>query len=249
MASLYDESETRPLQLLVDELRSDDVQLRLNAVHRVSTIALALGPQRARDELTPFLTDSLDDEDEVLLALADEFGKNFEEYIGGKEYAHVLLLPLENLSAVEETLVRDKVRSHLPTVFIFQTRSQATESITKIAGILSPAQIEEFYLPLLRRLTRGEWFTSRTSAASLYAPVYDFVLDVHKEEMRKMFTALGSDDTPMVRRAAAKWLGVSYYLTSGSAECLIFLYLYFVTAIHKKAVQGARIIFCLAHIP
>lgn len=98
-----------PIALLMDELRSEDVQLRLNAIHRVSTIALALGPDRARDELIPFLQDSVDDEDEVLLALADELGKNFEEYVGGPEYAHVLLGPLENLSAVEETLVRDKV--------------------------------------------------------------------------------------------------------------------------------------------
>jgi serine/threonine-protein phosphatase 2A regulatory subunit A len=96
----------------MDELRSEDVQLRLNAIRRVSTIALALGPDRAREELIPFLQDSVD-EDEVLLALADELGKNFEEYIGGKEYAHVLLGPLENLSAVEETLVRDKVRINL----------------------------------------------------------------------------------------------------------------------------------------
>jgi serine/threonine-protein phosphatase 2A regulatory subunit A len=95
----------------MDELRSEDVQLRLNAIHRISTIALALGPDRARDELIPFLQESVDDEDEILLALADELGKNFEEYIGGKEWAHVLLGPLENLSAVEETLVRDKVRS------------------------------------------------------------------------------------------------------------------------------------------
>ena len=94
----------------MDELRSEDVQLRLNAIHRISTIALALGPDRARDELIPFLQDSVDDEDEVLLALAEELGRNFEEYVGGPEHAHVLLGPLENLSAVEETLVRDKVR-------------------------------------------------------------------------------------------------------------------------------------------
>lgn len=94
----------------MDELRSEDVQLRLNAIHRISTIALALGPDRARDELIPFLQDSVDDEDEVLLALAEELGRNFEEYIGGPEHAHLLLGPLENLSAVEETLVRDKVR-------------------------------------------------------------------------------------------------------------------------------------------
>lgn len=97
----------------MDELRSEDVQLRLNAIHRISTIALALGPDRAREELIPFLQDSVDDEDEVLLALAEELGKSFEEYVGGPEYAHILLGPLENLSAVEETLVRDKVRNHL----------------------------------------------------------------------------------------------------------------------------------------
>ena len=34
----------------MDELRSEDVQLRLNAIHRISTIALALGPDRAREE-------------------------------------------------------------------------------------------------------------------------------------------------------------------------------------------------------
>ena len=98
----------------MDELRSEDVQLRLNAIHRISTIALALGPDRARDELIPFLQDSVDDEDEVLLALAEELGRNFDEYIGGPDYGHLLLGPLENLSAVEETLVRDKVRTTLP---------------------------------------------------------------------------------------------------------------------------------------
>jgi hypothetical protein len=95
----------------MDELQSEDVQLRLNAIHSIPTIALALGPDRAREELIPFLRDSVDDEDEVLLALAEELGRNFEEYIGGKAHAHVLLGPLESLSAVEETLVRDKVRS------------------------------------------------------------------------------------------------------------------------------------------
>jgi hypothetical protein len=54
------------------------------------------------------IPESVDDEDEVLLALAEELG-NFPEYVGGKEQAHVILGPLENLAAVEETLVREKV--------------------------------------------------------------------------------------------------------------------------------------------
>ncbi len=31
------------------------------------------------------------------------------EYVGGPEYGHVLLSPLENLAAIEEPLVREKV--------------------------------------------------------------------------------------------------------------------------------------------
>ncbi|KAJ3750378.1 Ser/Thr protein phosphatase 2A regulatory subunit A [Lentinula detonsa] len=186
-----DSDDIAPIAILIDELRSEDVQLRLNAIHSIPTIALALGPDRARDELVPFLQDSIDDEDEVLLALADELGRDFEQYIGGKEYAHLLLAPLENLSSVEETLVRDK----------------AAESLTKIAAVLSNAQIEEYCIPLLKRLSGAEWFTSRTSSAALYPAVYDRVSPAIQDDLRKGYAALGSDDTPMVRRAAAKWLG------------------------------------------
>lgn len=52
--------------------------------------------------------ESVEDEDEVLTALSEELG-GFVEYVGGPEYAHVLLSPLENLAAIEEPLVREKV--------------------------------------------------------------------------------------------------------------------------------------------
>jgi hypothetical protein len=51
--------------------------------------------------------ESVEDEDEVLTALGDELG-NFVDYVGGPEYGHVLLSPLENLAAIEEPLVREK---------------------------------------------------------------------------------------------------------------------------------------------
>jgi hypothetical protein len=53
------EVELYPIAILIDELRHDDVSLRLNAIKRLNTIALALGPQRARDELIPFLDGKL----------------------------------------------------------------------------------------------------------------------------------------------------------------------------------------------
>lgn len=52
--------------------------------------------------------DSVDDEDEVLLEMARELEK-FTDYVGGSEYAHYILTPLERLATMEEVLVRDRV--------------------------------------------------------------------------------------------------------------------------------------------
>lgn len=54
------------------------------------------------------IAESVEDEDEVLVALSEELG-SFIEYVGGPQWGHVLLSPLENLAAIEEPVVRDKV--------------------------------------------------------------------------------------------------------------------------------------------
>ncbi|KAF5014742.1 hypothetical protein F66182_14172, partial [Fusarium sp. NRRL 66182] len=164
----------------------DDVLLRLNAIHRLSTIALALGPERTRDELIPFLDDSVEDEDEVLTALSEELG-NFVEYVGGPEYGHVLLSPLENLAAIEEPLVREK----------------AVESLNKICDQLSSKQVEDEFIPLVLRLSKADWFTSKVSATGLYCSPYRKAAAGVQQTLRQNFGSLVHDETPMVRRQAA----------------------------------------------
>ena len=44
----------------------------------------------------------------MLVALSEELG-SFIDYVGGPQWGHVLLSPLENLAAIEEPVVRDKV--------------------------------------------------------------------------------------------------------------------------------------------
>ncbi|KAI8372723.1 armadillo-type protein [Radiomyces spectabilis] len=181
-----DEQELYPIAVLVDELKNEDTQLRLNAIRNLGTIAMALGPQRTRDELIPFLNDSISD-DEILLAVADELA-DFTEYVGGPEYAHYILGPLEHLASIEEVLVRDK----------------AVESLCKIGCVLSTSQTEHYFVPLIKRLTSGEWFTCRISAAGLYATAYPKCTSEQQEELRSLFTQLMQDETPMVRRSVAK---------------------------------------------
>ncbi|KAI9276001.1 armadillo-type protein [Sporodiniella umbellata] len=184
-----DEQELYPITILVDELKNEDVQLRLNAIRNLSTIALALGPQKTREELVPFLSEGIDDEDEVLLAVAEELG-NFGELVGGSEHAHLVLAPLETLTTVEEVLVRDK----------------AVESMNTIVKLLNNGQISNYFLPLLKRLTTAEWFTGRISACGLYATGYSKCTVEQQNELKLSFAQLAQDDTPMVRRAAAKAL-------------------------------------------
>lgn len=62
----------------------------------------------------------MEDEDEVLVALSEELG-GFVEYVGGPQWGHVLLSPLENLAAIEEPVVRDKVNSRFPVFAILSS--------------------------------------------------------------------------------------------------------------------------------
>ncbi|XP_036881711.1 serine/threonine-protein phosphatase 2A 65 kDa regulatory subunit A alpha isoform isoform X1 [Manis javanica] len=190
MAAADGDDSLYPIAVLIDELRNEDVQLRLNSIKKLSTIALALGVERTRSELLPFLTDTIYDEDEVLLALAEQLG-TFTTLVGGPEYVHCLLPPLESLATVEETVVRDK----------------AVESLRAISHEHSPSDLEAHFVPLVKRLAGGDWFTSRTSACGLFSVCYPRVSSAVKAELRQYFRNLCSDDTPMVRRAAASKLG------------------------------------------
>jgi serine/threonine-protein phosphatase 2A regulatory subunit A len=49
------EEALAPIKILIDELRNDDAQMRLKSIRRLSTIATALGPERTRGELVPYL--------------------------------------------------------------------------------------------------------------------------------------------------------------------------------------------------
>lgn len=64
-----------PLALLMDELKHDDVSNRVEAMQKLDTIAIALGPERTRKELLPFLHDvAQDDEEEVFTVLGAKLG-------------------------------------------------------------------------------------------------------------------------------------------------------------------------------
>ncbi|NWH54250.1 2AAA phosphatase, partial [Fregata magnificens] len=105
--------------------------------------------------------------DEVLLALAEQLG-TFTALVGGPEFVHCLLPPLESLATVEETVVRDK----------------AVESLRAVSHEHAPPDLEGHFVPLVKRLAGGDWFTSRTSACGLFSVCYPRVSSPVKAELR-----------------------------------------------------------------
>lgn len=169
---------------LIDDLRSADMHVRTNSLRKLQSVARFLGPDRTREELVPYLNEFTDDDDDVLLVLAEELGQLIEA-VGGANHAHVLLQPLEALAAVEESVVREK----------------AVNSISMVSNALSVDSLARYVLPLIKKLSSGDWFTSRISAASLFHVVYPRANPALRKDIRAMYIKLCTDDTPMVRRA------------------------------------------------
>lgn len=179
-----------PVAVLIDELRHDDLQLRLNSVRNLSTIATALGAERTREELLPFLQEIVDDEDEVLIALAEQLGRGVS-WVGGPAHVHALIGPLEELCSVEEMSVRDR----------------AVEALREVTGQMSSDQVSRHVCALITRLVAHEWFTSRISACNLFVAAVPKVGDSKQDDLLKAYSRLCADDAPLVRRQAANVLG------------------------------------------
>jgi serine/threonine-protein phosphatase 2A regulatory subunit A len=178
-----------PVAVLIDELKNEDVTLRLNSIERLQSIALALGEERTRQELLPFLMENHDDDDVILLALAAELNQSFVRVIGGPRYAYCMLPILETLAVVDETVVRAK----------------AAESMIGVGEVMVDEDFKSQFVPVVGGLMKKEW-TARVSATKLLSLVYE--KSKNDEKVKKMvrdwFVDLSQDETPMVRRASAQ---------------------------------------------
>ncbi|KAI4462166.1 serine/threonine-protein phosphatase pp2a 65 kda regulatory subunit [Holotrichia oblita] len=183
---------TDPIDLFRTEAYHDDIQIQLRAVKKLPTLAVALDVDRTRHELIPTLEDFLDviyfNNDEVLLVLAEQLGK-FVPFIGGVDYAFLLLPMLEKLAATDDTCTREK----------------AVESLQHVASLMSGNQLEEHFLKIIQTMSEAEWFTSKCSAAGLISICYPKLSDEGKRNIRQLFLSLLENESPMVKREAAKY--------------------------------------------
>ena len=175
------------LGLMKEELKNEEIERRIEAMRRIGVVAKVIGPEQARTTLLDLLRESVEDDDEVLLAMAKSLAE-LVDAIGGPEHAGLLLPLLASVAGCEETVVRD----------------EAARAMKKVMADMSAEKLQRHGIPAARELSTGDWFTSRVSATALFGPLLAKIKDAEASaELRSLFGRLCRDDTPMVRRAAA----------------------------------------------
>ena len=174
------------VEKLIEQLKHDDLTQRVAASNQIARISRALGPERTREELIPFIIDSTDDEDEFLQSIALNL-KDFSPLVGGVQFSYIIFEVFEVLAAVEDNWVRDAV----------------VNSIEFILQSFNEENILEIFVPFLKNLALNDWFTTRITAANLFHIIYKKLPINDQKVARSIFFGLCYDAVPLVRRVAA----------------------------------------------
>ena len=165
------------------------------AIH--STIAAHTYPHTLRRTKT-------DSEDELLLKMAEELGIMVPNMVPPADASPIIEI-LEVLCGVEETVVRTAAVAAL-SLIIPHMYDHNGAAVSGADGSL---------VNLVTRLCGSEWFTGRVSACGLFGSVYKGCSFENKTELRRLFGTMAEDETPMVRRGAAKGLP-SFIIAAGA---------------------------------
>eukprot|EP00331_Platyophrya_macrostoma_P022532 CAMPEP_0176453318 /NCGR_PEP_ID=MMETSP0127-20121128/29152_1 /TAXON_ID=938130 /ORGANISM="Platyophrya macrostoma, Strain WH" /LENGTH=578 /DNA_ID=CAMNT_0017842125 /DNA_START=154 /DNA_END=1890 /DNA_ORIENTATION=+ len=203
MVSPSEKTTSTPIAVLIDELKSEDVKRKVNSVKNLMAIANALGAERTKTELIPFLVNEmLEDEDEVLLGLSETL-PNLCEVIGS---GNLLLPAVEKLCYAEDITVRDK----------------AIAGFKRVLAKVDIKKSEENIMGIIKRFVSADYHTAKGAAASIIPTVYPMVSSNSQSDLLQIYALLSTDEVPLVRKFAAMNLKDFVKLLPNTSETDLF---------------------------
>lgn len=203
-----------PFEFFEKEVSHEDVVVRTEAMLKMILIASLMEPGDTRDKMVPVLRSKCNAEkpehDQVLMAMAKQLG-GLLPFMGGAEYAGLLLPILKELLVKEETYVRDPAARSCSTIL----RSMGADHL---------AQLDEYrdmFRGLMPTEESGDVFYPKASAV-LLTPALLAAYSVHdeeaaakneagesvivasKREIREIYYKLQTDENIIVRITATK---------------------------------------------
>ena len=180
---------TNPLDLLREELDNDDTQIKVNAIHRLPIVMGVMNQDKIISDLIPFIKGILpSEEDEVLLAISEEI-PHFTSFLDNHSILKILPI-VQILLGCEETVVREST----------------IVGLKKIIPSLSNEQVQTEIIPMILQIAENPMFQTKVSSCYLIRVVYPKAGN-HKDKLRELYFKLCDDDTPIIKRTAAKEFG------------------------------------------
>ena len=148
-----------------------------------------LGPEKTISEFIPYIQKIIStEEDEVLLAISEELPR-FKTYLDAKQMTAVLPL-FVSLLGCEETVVREST----------------VEGLRKLVPSFTEEQVQKDLIPMVVNISNTEAFQWKVSACYLIRICYPKA-GKEKEKLVNLYFKLCDDDTPIIKRTAAKEFG------------------------------------------
>ena len=142
---------------LLEDLQSSDIKIKKNAVQNLRGISLALGRERTRKELLPYLKSCIDEEEDEIIIELSKVLSNFIDCIGGKQYIKELFNLLEVILTIDEPFVRKETINTI-------------KLIVKQIGNVN--EIENDLISMINNLYISEDINQRKSAMNLLMFLY-----------------------------------------------------------------------------
>lgn len=222
-----------PIEVLKEDLLDRDIDVTLEAVRNISTVALAIGPEATRDQLIAVIdgvcfsdphegyTLQLKDGnlgilEEVLREIAYMMNSTMIPLLGGEKHILSMLLLLQKLAMSDETVVREA----------------SVDSMIDIAAHVDVEYVEQHVLAVIGNLAKTSRWAARTGAAAAAPRLYEYLkTEKNKEICQELVLKLCRDKMPMVRHEACSNV---HHMLSPMGQQSIMVLLDFVVPIMKK---------------
>ncbi|MCQ2820902.1 MAG: hypothetical protein MJ252_26895 [archaeon] len=182
-------SEIKRVSLAIENLKNDNVQIRIFCAKKLSEIGQILGTERIQEELIPFITDlilNFEDNEEVLTEFSNQLLSLLLTLNKEKLFSMIGLRSLEILCGNDDEAVRQI----------------SVQNLSTFINVLDENYITVDIFALIKRLMENDSKT-KMSSCFLFPVVIKKITDkALKKEIFFVFLEMGHEDSPSVRRAA-----------------------------------------------
>ena len=170
---------------LLEDLQNADIKTKKNAFQNLRGISLALGRERTRKELLPYLKSCIDEEEDEIIIELSKVLANFIDCIGGKQYIKELFNLLEEILTIDEPFVRKETINSI-------------ELIVQQIGNVN--EVENDLMSMINNLYISEDINQRKSAMSLLIFLFKDLNDNNKNISINYFDKFVVDNNISIKK-------------------------------------------------